>query len=209
MLVPVLFSPESGANPDALVKLGGNFGPVTTNGEWSRLVKAMFMHGGMIHFLAFAAGLFQIGLVVERWVGPVVFVSVYLAAGILASLTSIALNPLGVSFGSSGAVFGIYGLLLSTSVWAIRNDSPLKISLTTLKRVAPCAAVFLLHSIATSHLVFTAELVGFAVGVAAGAFLTRDIGSEKPSLPSDCRPPRPRRWSLRVAQPSSCEASTM
>jgi membrane associated rhomboid family serine protease len=182
MLMPVLFGPGSATNPDALVKLGGNFGPVTTNGEWSRLVKATFMHGGMIHFLAFAAGLFQIGLVVERWVGPIAFVSVYVAAGVLASLTSIALNPLGVSFGASGAVFGIYGLLLSTTVWAIRNDSPVKLSLMTLKRVAPCAALFLLHSVATSHLSFTAEVVGFAVGIAAGALLTRDMGSEKPEL---------------------------
>jgi membrane associated rhomboid family serine protease len=182
MLMPVLLHPASGNDPDALIKVGGNFAPLTTNGEWWRVVKAMFLHGGMIHFVATTAGLFQIGLVVERFVGPTAFLSVYLASGVLAHLTAIPLNPLGVSVGASGAVFGVYGLLLSTSVGAIATNAALKISLMTLKRVAPAAAIFVLYNLATSHLSFWAELVGLVVGIASGAAFGKEIGQSKPSI---------------------------
>jgi rhomboid protease GluP len=181
MLVPMLSQTASGSDPEALAGLGGNFGPLTTNGEWWRIVKAMFMHAGMIHFIATTAGLFQIGLVVERLVGPVTFLSVYLASGILANLASIPSNPLAVTIGASGAVFGVYGLLLSASVWAVRDKSPLTISLITLKRLAPAAAVFIVHSVATDHLPFSAELAGFVVGVAGGAVVAKGIGQSQPS----------------------------
>jgi hypothetical protein len=79
-------------------------------------------------------------------------------------------------------VFGVYGLLLSTSVWALRNNAPLKLSLTTLKRVAPAVAIFALYNVASNHLSLWAELSGLAVGIAAGAFLGREIGESKPAL---------------------------
>jgi rhomboid protease GluP len=181
MLVPVLSQATPSGDPEALAKLGGNFGPLTTNGEWWRVPKAMFMHAGMIHFVATTAGLFQIGLVVERLVGPVAFLSVYVVAGILANLASIPANPLAVTMGASGAIFGVYGLMLSASVWALREKSSLTISLATLKRLAPAAAIFILHSVATAHLPFSAELAGFAVGVAGGAVVARGIGQGQPS----------------------------
>ena len=181
MLVPVLLHTASASEPEALASLGGNFGPLTTNGEWGRVGKAMFMHAGMIHFIASTAGLFQIGLVVERLVGPVAFLSVYLFSGILANLASIPENPLAVTIGASGAIFGVYGLLLSASVWALREKSPLTISLATLKRLAPAAAVFLVHSLATDHLPLGAELTGLVVGIVSGAVLAKGIGQGRPS----------------------------
>jgi membrane associated rhomboid family serine protease len=43
------------------------------------------------------------------------FASIYLASGLLASVVSLwTTSPTSVSFGSSGAVFGIYGLLLAS-----------------------------------------------------------------------------------------------
>ena len=197
MLMPVLLHSPSGNEHDALVSLGGNFGPLTTNGEWWRIVKAMFLHGGMIHFIATTAGLFQIGLVVERFVGPVAFLAVYLAAGVLGNLIAIPQNPLGVSIGASGAVFGVYGLLLSTSVWALRHNAPLKLSLMTLKRVAPAMAICVLYNVSTNYLNLWAELTGLFVGISAGAFLGREIGQGKPAL----------RWTAATAAASLVVAS--
>jgi rhomboid protease GluP len=141
----------------------------------------MFMHAGMIHFIAATAGLFQIGLVVERLVGPMAFLSVYLVSGIVANLASIPANPLAVTIGSSGALFGVYGLLTSASIWAARDKSPLTISLTTLKRLAPGAAVFIVHSLVSDHLPLSAELAGFGAGVAGGVVLTKGIALGQPS----------------------------
>ena len=181
MLIPVLWDPATAGNTDALVELGASFGPRTTNGEWWRLAKSMFLHAGLIHFVVCTGGLFQIGLVTERFVGPVAFVSVYFASGVIATLASISESPLSVTLGASGAVFGVYGLLFSTSVWALLDDSPLKTSRKTLTRLAPAAAIFLLYSVVTGHLSFRAELVGFVVGVVGGAMLGRGIGYDKPS----------------------------
>ena len=182
MLLPMLWDPASAGNTDALVGLGGNFGPLTTNGEWARVVKAMFLHAGMLQFIANTGGLFQLGLVAERLVGPVAFFSVYFAAGIFANLTTISEDPLAVGIGASGAIFGIYGLFLSTSVWAMLDGSPLKISLMTLKRLAPAAAIFIVYNLATDHLSLTAEIAGLGIGIVGGAVLAKGIGTRKPSL---------------------------
>lgn len=181
MLFPVLWDPAASGTTESLVELGASFGPRTTNGEWWRLGKSIFLHAGLLHFVVMAGGLFQIGLVAERLVGPVAFVSVYFAAGVVANLASISQSPLTASIGASGAVFGIYGLLFSTSVWALLEDSPLRISRTTLTRVAPAAGIFILYSAVTNHLSLTAELVGLVVGVVGGAILAKGIGERKPS----------------------------
>jgi rhomboid protease GluP len=171
----------SGA-PDTLLAWGGNYGPRTTNGEWGRLVRAMFLHGNLFHLLVNVAALFQLGLVVERLIGPFIFVSVYFAAGILANLISLYQDPLAMSVGSSGAIFGIYGLLVSAYAWAVVDDSSLKISRATLRRLAPAAAIFALCNIATASLSFTAEIGGLIVGIVLGGVLTRGAGESSLSL---------------------------
>jgi rhomboid protease GluP len=167
---------------DTLLAWGGNYGPRTTNGEWGRLVKSMFLHGNLFHLLVNVAGLFQLGLVVERLIGPFIFVSVYFAAGILANLISLYQDPLAMSVGSSGAIFGIYGLLFSAYAWAVVDDSSLKISRATLRRLAPAAAIFALYNIATDSLSFTAEIGGLIVGLVLGGVLTRGAGESSLSL---------------------------
>ena len=181
MLLPVLWDPAASGTTESLVELGASFGPRTTNGEWWRLAKSMFLHAGLLHFIVMAGGLFQVGLVAERFVGPVAFLSVYFASGVFANLASISHSPLAVSIGASGAVFGIYGLLLSTSLWALLEDSPLKASRKTLSRLAPAAAIFIVYSVATNHISLKAELVGLVVGFVGGAILARGIGQHKPS----------------------------
>lgn len=167
---------------ETLLAWGGNYGPRTTNGEWGRLVKAMFLHSNLFHLLINMVGLFQLGLVVERLTGPFIFVSVYFAAGILANLISLYQDPLAMSVGSSGAIFGIYGLLLSAYTWTVVDDSSLKISRATLRRLAPAAAIFALFNIATGSLSFTAEIGGLIVGIALGGVLTRGAGESSLSL---------------------------
>ena len=63
------------------------------------------------------AALVQLGLILERLVGHVTFAAVYVAAGLLASIVSLSDYPMAVSSGASGAIFGLYGLLLASSAW--------------------------------------------------------------------------------------------
>ena len=99
------------SDPEGLVGWGGNFGPRTTNGEWWRLISAMFLHGGVLSLLVNMAALAQIGFLLERLVGRLALVVVYLGAGIVAGLVDLFMQPMTVSVGASAAVFSLYGLL--------------------------------------------------------------------------------------------------
>ncbi len=110
--------------PESLVAWGASFGPRTTNGEWWRLVASMFVHPGFFQLLVNCAALVQLGLILERLVGHITFAAVYVAAGVLASLVSLSDYPMAVSAGASGAIFGLYGLLLASSAWAAVHRAP-------------------------------------------------------------------------------------
>jgi rhomboid protease GluP len=65
--------------------------------------------------LADLFGLYFIGLLVESILGKFKFLIAYLCAGVIGSLVSILWVPEGVTAGASGAIFGIYGVLLAFS----------------------------------------------------------------------------------------------
>ena len=73
-----------------LLAWGASTGPLTTNGEWWRLVSATFVHDRVWALLINMAVLVQVGFMVERLAGSAAFVTVYLGAGALAGLASIA-----------------------------------------------------------------------------------------------------------------------
>ena len=84
----------------------------------------MFVHTGTFQLLVNCAALVQLGLILERLVGHVTFAAVYVAAGVLASIVSLSDYPMAISSGASGAIFGLYGLLLASSAWTRRPSRP-------------------------------------------------------------------------------------
>jgi rhomboid protease GluP len=165
------------ADPATLVAWGGNVGPRTSNGEWWRLVTAMFVHSGFWHLVVNIAGLVQLGIMLERLVGHFAFAALYFAAGVFAGVVSLFASPLTVSAGASGAIFGVYGLLIASVIWGMVHRSPVTIRLEALKPLAPAAAVFMLYAAATGH---GGELAGLLTGLVCGLVLTRDVSDRKP-----------------------------
>lgn len=101
------------ADMEPYVRYVANNGGATTDGEWWRILTSMFVHYGVIHLLFNMWALFQTGHFVERLFGRALFALGYLASGIIAGFTTIYWNGDKVwSAGASGAVFGVYGLLL-------------------------------------------------------------------------------------------------
>jgi rhomboid protease GluP len=93
---------------------GANFAPATTDGEWWRLATAMFLHFGILHLLMNMVALWDSGRLVERLFGPLRFLAIYLASGLMGNLVSLIVHgDRAVSGGASGAIFGIYGALLA------------------------------------------------------------------------------------------------
>jgi membrane associated rhomboid family serine protease len=95
-----------------VLRWGADFGPQTTSGQWWRLLTCIFIHFGIIHILFNMWVLAVAGPLVERMVGHIGFLVLYLVGGLCGSIASLLWNPLVVSAGASGAIFGIYGALL-------------------------------------------------------------------------------------------------
>ena len=96
-----------------LLGWGANFKPLTTNGEWWRLISNTFLHGGFMHLLANMYGLLFVGIFLEPRLGKIKYAAIYLITGVLASIASLWWHDAKVSVGASGAIFGLYGVFLA------------------------------------------------------------------------------------------------
>ena len=95
-----------------LLNWGANYKPLTTNGEWWRLFSSIFLHGGFVHLLSNMIALLFAGLLLEPLTGRKIFTIIYCISGLAASAISLWWNDTVVSVGASGAIFGLYGVLL-------------------------------------------------------------------------------------------------
>jgi rhomboid protease GluP len=169
-------------DPDTLVAWGASFGPRTTNGEWWRLVAMLSVHAGVLHLVVNTAALVQAGLLVERLVGTAAFATVYVAAGLAAGLVDLAVSPVGVSAGASGAIAGVYGLLIVAFGWSHLSRSDVAIPWRALVLLAPLAAIFAAYNLNTGMVGRQGEIAGFATGLGLGLALAAGVSERKPSL---------------------------
>ncbi len=100
----------------ALFDWGANFGIVTSAGQWWRLLTAMFLHAGFIHLAFNLYFAWVIGRVTEQIFGAAAYALVYFGSGLIASLVSVAWQPLVVSVGASGALFGVFGAFVGFTI---------------------------------------------------------------------------------------------
>ena len=178
VFVLMVFADGAIADPETLLSWGASVGPQTTNGEWWRVVTSLFVHDGFIALVITLVGLVQVGLVVERLVGPLTFGAVYLAAGILANLVNVSASPMAVTSGATHAVLAVYGLAAASFLWTLR--SAVTLPLVALRAMAPAAALFLLYNL--SALTSTSGLLALATGAIGGLVLSRGIAEQKPPL---------------------------
>jgi membrane associated rhomboid family serine protease len=86
---------------------------IDLNGDWYRLVTAMFLHAGLLHIAFNMLALYWLGTVVEQALGSWRFLLVYFVSGLAGSAGALlATGPFAVTVGASGAIFGIMGALL-------------------------------------------------------------------------------------------------
>jgi membrane associated rhomboid family serine protease len=83
--------------------------PPIADGEWWRLVTAMFLHYGPLHLLLNMYALWIFGQALEGEIGHVRFLLLYLVAGLAGSAGALLLDPLVATVGASGAIFGVVG----------------------------------------------------------------------------------------------------
>ena len=98
-----------------------NAGLVLADGQWYRLVTAIFVHIGIIHIGTNMWCLWNLGLLGEPLLGPWGLIAVYVLTGVAGNLLSVTVDliwavlfhaPFSMGAGASGAVFGIAGILI-------------------------------------------------------------------------------------------------
>ncbi|WP_129727238.1 rhomboid family intramembrane serine protease [Ectobacillus funiculus] len=111
VLFGVLEYAGGSTNIATLIAFGAKYNPLILQGEWWRFFTPMFLHIGLLHLLMNTVALYYVGSQVERILGNIRFLFVYLFAGFCGSLLSFVSSN-AVAAGASGAIFGCFGALL-------------------------------------------------------------------------------------------------
>ena len=166
------FGTHLGADAETLVGWGATYGPRTTNGEWWRLVTAMFLHPGVVSLAIDAIAIVQLGFAAELIFGHVAFGAVFVASGILANTVYLAGHPLAVGTGASGSLYGVYGLAIAWGIHGVRVPSELTIPSRGFRLLAPIACLFVLASLLTDGSSPAANLAALTLGAVSGWLLS-------------------------------------
>lgn len=172
------FAPDG----EAVVRWGSNYGPLTTSGQWWRLLTNTFIHFGLLHIAFNMWALYSSGRTVERLFGSTRFVLLYLFAGIAASMTSLLWNPGVNSAGASGAIFGVFGGMLAF-VLNPRNAVPQSVMVEHRNSTLVFAGYSLFYGMAHSGIDNAAHIGGLIAGLAMGFLLARPLTSEARRAP--------------------------
>lgn len=138
-------------------------------GEFYRLFTSLVAHGGPIH-LAFNALAIVSLAGLERQLGTLQYVAVFLASGIGGNLAQAATSTTPV-VGASGAIFGLLGVLLAVAPWTRLSFFGIPVP-AALLLPAYAAVVLLVPGFEDlAPIAHFAHLGGLVVGVVAGVAL--------------------------------------
>jgi len=153
-----------------LVRWGANFGPLTLNGQWWRLLSSAFLHAGVLHLALNMWAFLNLGVLAEVLFGRRVFVCLYLFCALGGSVGSVWWHADVVGVGASGAVFGVAGALLTALAFQRnrRMRAAMRGHLTSI-------AIFVFYNIAfgvaAAHVDNAAHLGGLITGAILGVLL--------------------------------------
>ncbi len=114
-----------GGSMDRLVLLtfGASHAPSIFEGQWWRLITALFIHIGAKHLLANSGALLVLGpFTLGAW-GVGRFYGMYLLSGVAGNIFSLAISPTpALKAGASGAILGLLGILAGTRIRHLQTD---------------------------------------------------------------------------------------
>ncbi|MGJ8454637.1 rhomboid family intramembrane serine protease [Pseudothermotoga sp. U03pept] len=152
------------------IRFGAQYGPLVANGEWYRMVTAIFVHGGLLHLLFNSYALFYFGNIVESVYGVEKFIFVYLITGVAGNVATHFLYYKAISVGASGSIFGLVGVLFALG---FRRDTPFFMRQFTGYALLPMILFNIIYGfIPGSGINNAAHVGGFATGMLLGYFLT-------------------------------------
>jgi rhomboid protease GluP len=163
-------------SPQQAIAFGADYGPLTLNGQWWRLITSMFVHFGVIHIGLNMWCLWNLGRAAEQLMGRASYLLAYFVSGIFSSITSVYWHPMAASAGASGAIFGMAGVLVSY-VYLKKTPSHLKIN----SKMLGSLGTFIAYNLAFGALPGisnAAHIGGLVMGLGVGAALPAAGASE-------------------------------
>jgi len=119
ILIFILMTFAGGSeNPSTLLAFGVKANELIDAGEIWRFITPIFLHIGIIHLAFNSYAIWVVGPQVEKLYGGARFLLLYLLTGIAGVAASYWYHPETPSAGASGAIFGLFGVLL---VFSIKN----------------------------------------------------------------------------------------
>jgi len=163
--------------PQQAIAFGADFGPLTLNGQWWRLVTSMFVHFGIIHIGLNMWCLWNLGRAAEVLLGRFSYLLAYFASGIFGSIASVYWHPLAAGAGASGAIFGMAGVLV-TFVYLKKTPSHLQINKKMLSSLGTFIFYNLVIGASIPGISNAAHVGGLVMGAMVGALLPAASASE-------------------------------
>ena len=160
------------ASEPLLLQWGANFGPLTIDGQWWRLLTSIFVHLGLVYVAVNMWCLWDLGSFAEGIYGRAVFLTIYLISGVMGAIFTLAWRPFAVEAGASGAIFGIAGALIAS--FLLRNlPFPKRTAKAALLSVLIFAGYNLVVGFIGNGTGNAAHVGGFLSGLLMGALLAR------------------------------------
>ena len=116
---------DNDALSNVLITYGAKDNDLIIQGQYWRFITPIFLHANLLHVGLNMLNFFVLGLFLERLLGHLRFLLIYLLTGIISIIASFYFMPQEISVGASGAIFGLvgaYSIFVLTHRRAFRNN---------------------------------------------------------------------------------------
>lgn len=179
-LTSLLIGNAAGDAPNPFLESGCMEFSAIGDGQFYRLITAMFLHADFQHVISNMLLLYFMGEMVEHKTGSVRFAIIYFVSGIMGNVISYVYELTSgaryTAIGASGAVYGIMGALLFLVIIKTKGlDIPVR-------RMILMVAYCVYSSFAADHIDYAAHLGGLFIGFLLTAILCYSKLSKKEAV---------------------------
>jgi membrane associated rhomboid family serine protease len=100
---------DNDALSNVLINFGAKDNDLILRGQYWRFITPIFLHANLLHVSLNMLNFAVLGVFLERLVGHLRFLLIYLVTGVISIIASFYFIPQEISVGASGAIFGLVG----------------------------------------------------------------------------------------------------
>jgi rhomboid protease GluP len=167
-------------NEPTMLAFGVKSNPEIAQGQWWRFITPVFIHLGILHLLFNSYALWIVGPQVEKLYGAERFVVLYLLTGTAGVGGSYFYHPYTISAGASGAIFGLFGVLLVFGL-RYRSSIPPALARAVGTGVLPVIVINLIIGFTIPAIDNAAHIGGLLAGGALAAIIPYQKPGEETS----------------------------